>query len=161
MFCHSCGTRNQGSKFCTNCGANLGAFNMNQGYKTLLYDKFSLLLYILLSILTFGIYPLIILYRVIKNINIAATPYDSKTTPNLLTLIVLSIITFGIYSLVFFHKLSNRAGNEARRRGMYTSFGAKDFWIWNILLAFIFGSLVYYYKLFEVMNYISRDYNSR
>lgn len=184
MFCPSCGTKNEGSKFCSNCGAKLDALNenqgftqnpnmnqnynynnnqnvYNQGYKVYLYDRFSLILYIILSMLTFGIYSLVITHRMIKNINIAATPYDHKETPSLVVLILLSFITFGIYSFVFFHKFSNRVGDEARRRGMYTTFSASDYWIWNILLSFIFGSLVYYYKLFKTLNYISRDYNTR
>ena len=171
MVCSKCGTTNGPRKrFCSSCGNQLifdnpqyqqpnPMPNNTSGFRPFLYDKFSLITFIFLGMITFGIYPLYVYHKMIQSINVAATPYDGKNTPGLLTMILLSFVTFGIYSVIFSHKLSNRVGDEARRRGMPTNFGAKDYWIWSVLLSFLAGGFIYLYKLFELMNFISNSYN--
>ena len=116
---------------------------------------------ILLSLLTFGIYGLVVMSSVSTDINTIATRYDGKkTTHYLLMTFVFSWLTFGIAPFVWNHKICARIGNELKRRGIGYSFGAGTFWGWNILGAFIgVGPLVYTHKLLKAMNKLSEHYN--
>lgn len=116
---------------------------------------------ILLSLITFGIYPLVVMTAVGNDVNTVASRYDGKHSMHycLLTFIV-APITLGIAGLVWSHNISNRIGDELKRRGIAYSFSAADFWMWCILGALIaVGPLVYMHKLFKAVNLMNADYN--
>ncbi len=116
---------------------------------------------ILLGLITFGIYPLVVMSAVSNDINIVASRYDGRKTMHfcLLTFIV-APITLGIAGIVWYHKISNRIGGELRRRGVAYSFGASDYWLWNVLGSLIvIGPFVYMHKLFKATNLMCADYN--
>ncbi|MBE6787502.1 MAG: DUF4234 domain-containing protein [Ruminococcaceae bacterium] len=121
-----------------------------------------LLKYILLSIITLGIYGLVVMSAVSSEINITASRYDGKKTMHfcLLTFLI-SPITLGIASIVWYHKISARIGNELARRGIDYKFGAGSFWGWNVLGSLLFGvgPFIYAHKLFKATNLINADYN--
>ena len=116
---------------------------------------------ILLSLLTFGIYGLVVMSSVSTDINTIATRYDGKkTTHYLLMTFVFSWLTFGIVPLVWYTKISSRIGGELQRRGIDYSFGGGQFWLFGVLLScVVFGPFVYYHKLFKSMNLLSEHYN--
>lgn len=121
-----------------------------------------LLKYWLLGAVTMGIYPLVVETHISRELNLVVTPHDGKKTLNyLLIVFLLSWLTLGIMSLVWFHGTSARMGAELNRRGLGYSFGAKDFWLWCILGACLFGigPLVYIHKRMKAMNLINADYN--
>lgn len=121
----------------------------------------SFILYILLSGITLGIYPLVTMYGISKDINTIASPYDGQKTSNFIVMLLLSGITFGIYPLVWYHKLSGRIGAELRRRGIPYDFGTKDFWLWQVLGMMIgVGPIIYTYKLFTAINKLSENFNA-
>ena len=66
----------------------------------------SLLKTILLSLVTFGIYGLVVMSSVSNDINVVASRYDGKKTMHycLLTFVI-GPITLGIAVIVWFHKL--------------------------------------------------------
>jgi len=120
-----------------------------------------LLKFILLSLITFGIYPLVVMSVISTDINVIASRYDGKKTMHycLLTFIFAGL-TLGIAPIVWYHRISNRIGNELNRRGIAYSFSAGTFWGWNVLGALIgIGPLVYTHKLFKAMNLLCADYN--
>ena len=121
----------------------------------------SLAKYFFLSIVTFGIYGIVVMTNVSTSINTAAGRYDGQKTMNYcLVFFLFSWLTFGILPLIWYHKLSARVGRELRRRNIRHNFGAKDFWLWGVLGSFIIaGPFIYYHKLFKGMNLICRDYN--
>ena len=123
----------------------------------------SLLKFILLGIITFGIYPIFVMSVISTDINLVAGRADGKRTMHYcLVYFLFSWLTFGIVPLVWYHKLSARIGNELRRRGINYSFGAGTFWGWNILGAFIFvGPFIYTHKLLKAMNLLCADFNAR
>ena len=150
----------------------------------------SLLRYILLSIVTFGIYHIVFFSRIVDDINTVASKHDGKKTmhyffifmfyllPFLISLITLRTsllpldwwgITIIIYfvvvitvTLVWFHRISNRIGTELKRRGIDYAFGARSFWLWHVLGALIIaGPYVYIHKIARAMNLLARDYNVR
>jgi hypothetical protein len=116
---------------------------------------------ILLSIVTLGIYPLVVMSAVSNDINIVASRYDGKKTMHfcLLTFVV-APITFGIASIVWYHKISNRIGNELRRPAIAYNFSAADFWLWNVIGSLIvIGPFVYLHKMFKAVNKMNEHYN--
>lgn len=116
---------------------------------------------ILLSLITFGIYPLVVMSAVSNEINIVASKYDGKKTMHFcLLLFIVAPITFGIGGIVWYHRISNRIGNELSRRGIPYSFSATDFWLWSVLGSLIgIGPLVYMYKMFKAVNQLNAHYN--
>ncbi|MBR5523906.1 MAG: DUF4234 domain-containing protein [Clostridia bacterium] len=116
---------------------------------------------ILLSLITLGIYPLVVMSAVSNDINIVASRYDGKKTMHFcLLLFIVAPITLGIAGIVWYHRISNRIGNELRRRGIAYSFGAADFWLWNVLGSLIvIGPFVYLHKLFKATNLMNAHYN--
>lgn len=122
-----------------------------------------LLKFILLTIITFGIYAIVLLSGISSDINLIAAKYDGKKTMHYcLIFFIFSYLTFGIAPLVWYHRLSKRIGNELKRRGIGYSFGAGSYWGWCILGTFIgVGPLVYVHKLCKAMNLLCADYNER
>lgn len=116
---------------------------------------------ILLSIITLGIYPLVVMSAISSEINIVASRYDGKKTMHFCLLIFLvAPITLGIAGIVWYHRISNRIGNELKRRGIGYSFSAGTFWGWNVLGSLIgIGPLVYLYKMFKAVNLLNAHYN--
>ena len=116
---------------------------------------------ILLSIITFGIYSLVVMSSVSNDINIVASRYDGKKTMHYCLLVfVISPLTLGIASLVWYHKISNRIGAELNRRGVDYKIGASDFWLWDVLGSLIVvGPFIYMYKLFKAVNQMNAHYN--
>lgn len=99
--------------------------------------KRSLVKMIFLSILTLGIYPMVIWSRLVGEVNMVASRYDGERSMSFFGMMMLSPITLGIHSLVWIHKLCRRIGTELQRRDIHYSFGAKDFWLWNMLFSFL------------------------
>lgn len=128
-----------------------------------LSTNYSLVKMIFLNLITFGIYSIVIYSRMGTDINTAAGRYDGKKTMHYcLVYFLLSVVTLGIAQIVWFHKLSNRLGMELARRGIAYSFSAADFWLWNVLGAFIVvGPFIYIHKLCTAVNMINTNYNSR
>ena len=116
---------------------------------------------ILLGLITFGIYPLVVMYNVAEDVNTVASRYDGKKTMNyLLMTLIVAPIPLGIGGLVWSHNISARIGNELKRRGVNYSFGAGTFWGWCILGSLIgVGPLVYMHKLFKAVNKMNAHYN--
>ena len=98
----------------------------------------SLLKFVLLSIITLGIYGLVVMTKISTEINTIAGPYDNKKTMNYcLVVLIFSWLTMGIVPLVWAHRFSNRVGSELLRRNLPYQFDAGTFWLWNVL-----GSLI-------------------
>ena len=105
----------------------------------------SFLKYVLLSIVTCGIYGIICFYDISKDINTIASRYDNKKTMNYVLAWILSSVTFGISLIVWYHKISSRIGCELQRRNYDYKFSASTYWIFNfvfIIPSFIFAFIV-------------------
>lgn len=160
-YCGSCGAEiDESAVVCVKCGCAVQGSNAPVGK---LKTNKGLLKYILLSIITFGIYGLVVMSSVSESVNVVASRYDGKKTMHYCLLAFLvGPITFGIAYYVWFHKISNRIGNELRRRNISYSFSCADFWLWNVLGSLIFvGPFIYYHKLFKATNIICADYNAK
>ena len=118
----------------------------------------------LLSIVTLGIYAIIMWTRVVNDVNTIASPYDKRHTMHFcLMIFLLSWTTLGIYPLIWHHNFADRVSNELRRRGLSYDFGVGTFWGWGFFGSLLFGigPLIYVYKLIQSMNLLCHDYNVR
>ena len=160
-YCSKCGNQvNDDAVICTNCGCKVGEDKKLMPTGQLKTNR-SLLKYILLSFITFGIYGLVVMSSVSTDINIIAGRYDGKKTMHFcLVCFIFSWLTFGIVPLVWYHNISSRIGNELNRRGIAYSFGAGSFWGWCVLGTFIIvGPFIYLHKMLKAMNLLSENYN--
>lgn len=123
----------------------------------------SLLKYILLGLVTFGIYDLWQMTEITSTVNLICTRRDGKRTMNyLLMFLLVGWLTFGVGWLVWGHRLSARIGIEQAARRLPVTMTAGTYWLWNILGALIIiGPFVYTYKLLHAMNDLCADYNQR
>ena len=119
-----------------------------------------LLKVVLLSLITFGIYSLVLHCKLANEINLTASNADGKHTMHYIGAILLGMITFGIYTLVWTHQYCERVGAEAARRNTGVQFSAGDFWIYSVLLGFtIVCPFIYLHKLLTATNAINASYN--
>ena len=135
---------------------------MNQVPAKKLKTDRGLLKYILFSIITLGIYPIVVMTQISKEINEVATPTDGKKTMHfcLLTFLI-APITLGIGGLVWYHRICRRIDNQLHARNIDYKFGTATFWGWSFfgsLLAGI-GPFVFTHKLLKAMNLINQNYN--
>ena len=121
-----------------------------------------MLKFVLLSMLTFGIYGIVCLSHISSEINIIARNDGKSTTHFCLMYFLYSWLTLGIAPLVWYTRISGRIGEELCRRNLPYSFGAGSYWGWNIFGSLILiGPLVYTHKLMKAMNFLAADYNVR
>lgn len=121
----------------------------------------SFVAYFFLNIITLGIYSLVQVSHIGREVNLIASEHDGKHTMHFCWIVfIFSWLTLGIASLVWYHRISNRIGNELRRRGVTSDFGADTFWLWFILGSLIYiGPYVYIYKRIVAMNQLNDLYN--
>lgn|SRR5690625_1202317 len=121
----------------------------------------SLTKFILLGLITFGIYQAFVLARGGEDLNAIASRWDNKRSMNFwLVFFLVGPITLGIAHLVWYHKTSARIGGEQRRRGLPQTISAGTYWGWGILGIFIVvGPWVFYYKWLHAMNDLCGHYN--
>ena len=121
----------------------------------------SFVAYFFLNIITLGIYSLVQVSHIGSEVNLIASEHDGKHTMHFCWIVfIFSWLTLGIASLVWYHRISNRIGNELRRRGVTSDFGADTFWLWFILGSLIYiGPFVYIYKRIVAMNQLNNLYN--
>lgn len=119
-----------------------------------------LIKYLLLNLITFSIYGLVVMSHISEEINVLATSRDGKHTMHfLLIYFIFSWLTFGIAPIVWAHRICNRIGDELVARGCDYSFGASDFWLWNILGSLIIiGPFIYKHRQLKAMNLLNMDY---
>lgn len=162
-YCEKCGAEIMDEAVvCPKCGCSVKSAKAEKPAIQLKTNR-SLLKFILLSIITLGIYGIVVMSAVSTDINTIAAKYDGKKTMHYcLVLFIFSWLTMGIVPLVWSHKISARIGAELNRRGINYSFGAGTFWGWGFFGTMILvGPFIYYHKLLKSMNLLSADFNQK
>lgn len=140
-------------------GSNL---NSGQGYYNgeKLKDDRGLISYILLNLITCGIYGYYFLYKMAHDVNIACEG-DGQSTAGLVQFIVLSFITCGIYSWYWYYKLGNRLAANAPKYGMNFQENGTTVLLWLLfgLLLCGIGPFIAMYILIKNSNMICNAYN--
>lgn len=164
-YCSKCGHEvSDDADVCLNCGCiinNTPSVSFAPTPVGQLKTNRSLLKFVFLSLITFGIYGLVVMSAVSTDITTIASRYDGKKTMHYcLVVFIFSPLTLGIVYLVWSHRLCDRIGCELVRRNISYRFGPLDFWLWDILGAFILvGPFIYMYRLLKSMNFLSENYN--
>lgn len=109
--------------------------------------------YIILSIITCGIYGWYFLYKMAKDVNIACEG-DGESTAGLLQFVILSYITCGIYAWIWYYKLGNRLAENAPRYGLTFQENGT-----TVLMWLIFGSLICGIGPYIAMNILIKNTN--
>ena len=152
---------------CPNCGVEImdnSTFYQHMGGHAPRYqlpDRRSLAKMFFLGLLTGGIYNMAVYTRIPEELNMVASRHDGKRTQQFFWMLLLTVMTCGVYGFVWCHNLSDRIGDELRRRGISYRFDATTFWLWDVLGALLvgIGPFVYIHKLCKAMNHLNRDYN--
>lgn len=113
----------------------------------------SLLMYIVLSLFTCGIYGWYFIYALARDINVACDG-DGSTTGGLIKFILLSTITCGIYGWIWYYGVGNRLAANAPRYGMIFQENGT-----TILLWMLFGSMLCGIGPFISMHIIIKNTN--
>lgn len=121
----------------------------------------SLLVYILLSIVTCGIYSLCFFYSLAKDVNEMCRG-DGKNTTGLLGFILLSLVTCGIYSWIWYYSLGNRLAENAPRYGRIFSENGTTVILWMLFGSLVcgIGSFVAMHIIIKNTNELARAYNA-
>lgn len=163
-YCSKCGKEVlEEAEICPSCGCRISkAAVPSTAPVGQLATNRSLFKFILLSMITFGIYGLVVMSAVSTDINTIASRYDGKKTMHYcLVVFIFSWLTLGIVPLVWNHRLCSRIGAELTRRGISYSFGPSAFWLWGILgCLIVVGPFIYTHKLLHAMNLLSGNYNT-
>lgn len=130
-----------------------------QKYSPLGKKKLSFVKFVLLSLITLGIYGIYVYAKMGDTLNMAASATDGKKTMNYwLLALLISPITCGIGGIVWQHKFSGRLGREAERRGLPCKINSATFWLWGVLgCVIVVGPFVYTYKLIQAVNLLAEN----
>lgn len=121
----------------------------------------SLIMYILLNIVTCGIYGWVFIYGLAQDVNTACAG-DGKTTGGLLKFILLNFITCNIYSWVWYYGLGNRLAANAPRYGLNFQENGTTILLWMLVGALLcgIGPLVALHIICRNTNAICAAYNN-
>jgi hypothetical protein len=118
------------------------------------------LTFVLLSIVTCGIYGIIFWYSFADDMNTICNG-DGKQTQNYIIVILLSIVTCGIYGWIWYYGIGNRLQENAPRYGTNLNENGTTVLLWMIFGAFLCGIGYFYaeYILVKNINVLADRYN--
>ena len=150
-------TFNQQSTMNQGFTAPTGAAMMNTA--PLKTDR-NIVLYVLLTLVTCGIYAYYFIYKMAQDVNVACDG-DGETTPGLLMFVLLSFVTCGIYAYFWYYKLANRLAKNAPRYGLQFQENGTTVLMWIIfgMLLCGIGTFVGLHIVFKNTNQICAAYN--
>ncbi len=116
--------------------------------------------YVLLCIVTLGLYNLFFFIPFSFDLDKVCPRRDGTRTMNYLAAYILSYFTFSIVLLIWDYSIAERIQTALSERGIACDFGTKTFWLWRVLLGlFGIGNIVYVWHLCRAMNLLCADYN--
>ena len=185
MFCSKCGNQvPDGVRFCPSCGNPMEAtaqggpvrpegvpaygapapqpVTPNPYSRGPVQVDRSLAAYILLSLVTCGIYGLYFFYKLAKDVNTMCEG-DGENTPGLAAFILLSYVTCGFYAYYWYYKVGNRLQANAPRYGLAFQENGTTVLIWCVVgyLTCGIGNWVAMYFIIKNTNALGAAYNAR
>ncbi|MBR2208113.1 MAG: DUF4234 domain-containing protein [Synergistaceae bacterium] len=121
----------------------------------------SLLVLILLSIFTLGIYALFFWHGYARDMNIVCAG-DGRKTRGIIAQVVFTIFTLGIYNLIWIYGAGDRIFFNCTKKNIPNTVSGGNLLLWYILGSFIvIGPFIGAYKLISGLNQLCIDYNQR
>ncbi len=117
----------------------------------------SLLSLLILSVITFGIYPIVFWHKISKEVALLCED-DGKKTMKYVFVWLLNFITFGIAGIVWRAKLAQRLKDNAARYDLRFSESGALAAFYNILVPFV-GPLINRFILIKNMNAMGAAFN--
>ena len=114
----------------------------------------NIIVYILLTIVTCGIYSYYFVYKLAQDVN-EMCKEDGQKTGGLLAFILLSYITCGLYALYWYYQIANRLQNNANKYGIIVAESGT-----TILLWYLIGLLICGLGPFVAMHLIMKNTNA-
>ena len=133
----SYGNANQNAPYTNGNPVNGQSQPNNFGGGILSTDR-SIVAYVLLGLVTCGIYDLYMLHCIVQDVNITCAG-DGKKTSGILEYILFGVLTCGIYDYIWMYNLGNRLQNNAPRYGMNFQEGGTAILLWWIFGACLCG----------------------
>ena len=122
----------------------------------------NLWLFMLLNILTLGIYSILFFIPFSFDLDKIDPRADRSKTMNYLFAYILAFFTFFIILYIWHYQIAERVEDALNKRHISYTFGTNVFWGWFVLGSLILiGPFVYFHKLFKAMNLLSADYNDK
>lgn len=125
-------------------------------------DDRSIFTFILLGIITLGIYEIWYLHCLVKDVNELCEENGQKSS-GVLVYLVLSLITCGLYGIFWWYRIADMLAIAGRKRGLDLSITGNYVLICFILNYFVCGiaSYVGIHQVFEATNELASDYNAK
>ena len=120
----------------------------------------SIWIYMLLNLVTCGIYSFFFFYDWIKDVN-EICDGDGEETPGLLKYLLLSLVTCGIYAFIWQYNLQNRLNSNGSRYGVTIQETGSTVLLWQLLGSWLMGAgwLMAFHIMFQSTNKLARMYN--
>lgn len=131
------------------------------GYAPIKTDR-GVIGWLLLSIVTCGIYSYYFLYCLARDINTMCQE-DGDSTPGIAALILLSFVTCGFYALYWYYKIGNRLQANAPRYGLVFQENGTTILMWQIVGALLcaLGPIFAMNIIIKNTNAMATVYNTR
>ena len=130
--------------------------------RTPVKTDYNLLVYIVLSVLTCGIYGMYMIYKMAQDCNQICAE-DGDSVGGLGMYILLNIVTCGFYSLYWLYKIQNRLYAAGPRYNVPVAEDGGKVLLWMIVGTLIcgIGGLIGFNILFKTLNSVGMAYNAR
>lgn len=121
----------------------------------------SLIMYILLTIITCGLYSLYFIYKLAEDVNVICAD-DGKQTTGLLLYLLLTLVTCGLYTFYWMYSLGNRLCQNAPRYGLTFQENGTTVLLWQVFGSLLcgVGALVAWNIIIKNTNVLAREYNN-
>lgn len=121
----------------------------------------SFIKWILLSIVTCGIYDLYFIYKLAQDMNTVCNG-DGEETPGLASYFFLSLVTCGVYAYYWYYKLGDRMQKNAPRYNFSINESGSTILLYLLinLISGGIGTIVATYFIIKNMNSLAIAYNS-
>ena len=118
-------------------------------------------MYLLLSIVTCGIYSIYWWYVFVNDLNTLGQG-DGEESPNYIVVILLSIVTCGIYNYFWYYKQGNRMQKIGQRNGVQIDENGTSLLLWFLLGSLLCGVApwISLYMMTRNMNKLCASYNA-
>ena len=130
--------------------------------RTPVKTDYNLLIYILLSIVTCGIYGMYMIYKMAQDCNQICAE-DGDSVCGLGMYILLNIVTCGFYSLYWLYKIQNRLYAAGPRYNVHIAEDGGKVLLWMIVGSLVcgIGSFIAMNIMFKSLNALGMAYNAR